>query len=232
MLMLVAVLLSQTTVVQQGRARDGGVRWPVDVTGTVACSNCSASGGGDGGTVIVNTPNVTTVGVPWDGGIAVTSLPAITGTVTAIQGTGSNLHVAVDSAPTTAVTGPLTDIQLRASAVPVSGPLTDTQLRASVVPTQDTPRQSASANNAGTCTSVAATTTVLASNASRRVFGLKAHEGNSDRVYCKLGATATTANMPFAAGSSFWMDTGAVYTGVVDCIAGSGTQTVCVFEVN
>jgi len=35
------------------------------------------------------------------------------------------------------VSGPLTDTQLRASAVPVSGPLTDTQLRASSVPTQD-----------------------------------------------------------------------------------------------
>ena len=33
-----------------------------------------------------------------------------------------------------AVTGPLTDTQLRATAVPVSGPLTDTQLRATAVP--------------------------------------------------------------------------------------------------
>jgi hypothetical protein len=33
-----------------------------------------------------------------------------------------------------AVTGPLTDAELRASAVPVSGPLTDTQLRATAVP--------------------------------------------------------------------------------------------------
>lgn len=32
------------------------------------------------------------------------------------------------------VTGPLTDSQLRATAVPVSGPLTDTELRASAVP--------------------------------------------------------------------------------------------------
>jgi len=32
------------------------------------------------------------------------------------------------------VTGPLTDTQLRATAVPVSGPLTDTQLRATAVP--------------------------------------------------------------------------------------------------
>jgi hypothetical protein len=33
------------------------------------------------------------------------------------------------------VTGPLTDTQLRATAVPVSGPLTDAQLRATAVPT-------------------------------------------------------------------------------------------------
>jgi hypothetical protein len=32
------------------------------------------------------------------------------------------------------VSGPLTDAELRASAVPVSGPLTDTQLRAAAVP--------------------------------------------------------------------------------------------------
>lgn len=37
-----------------------------------------------------------------------------------------------------AVTGPLTDAQLRSSAVPVSGPLTDAQLRASAVPVSGT----------------------------------------------------------------------------------------------
>jgi len=36
------------------------------------------------------------------------------------------------------VSGPVTDAQLRASAVPVSGPLTDTQLRASTVPVSGT----------------------------------------------------------------------------------------------
>jgi hypothetical protein len=36
--------------------------------------------------------------------------------------------------PKHVVTGPLTDTQLRATAVPVSGPLTDTQLRATAVP--------------------------------------------------------------------------------------------------
>lgn len=38
------------------------------------------------------------------------------------------------SPATQAVTGPLTDAQLRATAVPVSGPLTDAQLRATAVP--------------------------------------------------------------------------------------------------
>jgi hypothetical protein len=52
-----------------------------------------------------------------------------------IPGDATNgLWVNVKAAATTAVTGPLTDAQLRASAVPVSGPLTDAQLRASVVP--------------------------------------------------------------------------------------------------
>ena len=43
-------------------------------------------------------------------------------------------HVIVDSSASIAVTGPLTDAQLRNSAVPVSGPLTDAQLRATPVP--------------------------------------------------------------------------------------------------
>jgi hypothetical protein len=46
-------------------------------------------------------------------------------------------HVTVDNA-SLAVTGPLTDTQIRATALPVSGPLTDTQLRASAVPVSGT----------------------------------------------------------------------------------------------
>lgn len=45
---------------------------------------------------------------------------------------------------TQAVTGPLTDTQLRASAVPVSGPLTDAQLRASAVTVNDRDREALS----------------------------------------------------------------------------------------
>jgi hypothetical protein len=47
----------------------------------------------------------------------------VQGNVTAVQATGTNLHVVVDSG-TLAVTGPLTDAQLRATPVPVSGTVT------------------------------------------------------------------------------------------------------------
>lgn len=144
----------------------------------------------------------------------------------------------VDAGSPLNVQGPLTDTQLRASAVPVSQSGTWTVQpgnTANTTPwlTTDTPRTVSSANNSGTCVSVGtSSTTVLASNASRRAYGFKASEANTDRVYCKLGATATTSNMPFGAGSAWSQDTGAVYTGVVDCIAGSGTQTVCPYEFN
>lgn len=45
------------------------------------------------------------------------------GTTVVTQPTGTNLHVVVDSVPTTAVTGPLTDTQLRATSVPVTATL-------------------------------------------------------------------------------------------------------------
>lgn len=45
----------------------------------------------------------------------------------------SPVVIASDQSPV-AVSGPLTDTQLRATAVPVSGPLTDTELRATAVP--------------------------------------------------------------------------------------------------
>lgn len=99
--------------------------------------------------------------------------------------------------------------------------------------TTDTPRTVASANNTGTCTSVTtSSTTVLASNGSRRGYGFKSSEANTVNVFCKLGATATTGAVPFGPGASWSQDVGAVYTGVIDCIVASGTASVCVYEFN
>lgn len=66
------------------------------------------------------------------------------------------LPISVASVPSHAVTGPLTDAELRATAVPVSGtvtasgPLTDAQLRASAVPISVTTVPSHAVTNAGT----------------------------------------------------------------------------------
>lgn len=63
----------------------------------------------------------------------------VSGPLTDAQLRASAVPVSVSNFPATqAVSGPLTDAQLRASAVPVSGPLTDAQLRATRVPVIDT----------------------------------------------------------------------------------------------
>jgi hypothetical protein len=56
------------------------------------------------------------------------------GSVFQVISTDNAGRVNVNVNGTVTTSGPLTDTQLRASAVPVSGPLTDTQLRASAVP--------------------------------------------------------------------------------------------------
>lgn len=289
--LLVALLLAQPAPpppappVTRVIGFDGGFRVPVDATFSGSVNI------GDAGIIAVtqsgtwNITNVSgTVSLPTGaataarqdtGNASLSSIdgktPALVGGRQPVDGSGVTQPVsgpltdaqlraaAVPVSGTVTATGPLTDVQLRATAVPVSGPLTDGQLRATPVPvsgtvaatqggtwtvqpgntpntapwlTTDTPRTVASANNSGTCVSVTASTTVLASNASRRAYGFKASEANTDRVHCKLGATATTSNMPFGAGSAWSQDTGAVYTGVIDCIAASGTQSVCPYEFN
>lgn len=80
------------------------------------------------------------------GSIAVLNFPAtqpVSGTV-AVSNLPATQPVSIASMPSTPVTGPLTDAQLRANAVPVSlasvpshpvtGPLTNAELRASAIP--------------------------------------------------------------------------------------------------
>lgn len=178
------------------------------------------------------------------------TLPAVASAAAPTYVAGRQVALSTDLSGAARVVGPLTDTQLRATAVPVS--LGSTTITGTAAVTQsgtwtmqpgntanttpwlttDTPRTVASANNTGTCTSITVSTTVLASNASRRAYGFKASEDNTAKVHCKLGATATTSNTIFGAGAGWSQDTGAVYTGVIDCIAASGTQSVCVYEVN
>jgi predicted secreted protein len=89
---------------------------PLPITGTISASNPSVSttgaavptsatmvGGSDG--TNLKALKVSTTGVLSVDGSAVTQPVSISSSVTVAQPTGSNLHVTVDSAPTTAVTG-------------------------------------------------------------------------------------------------------------------------------
>jgi len=88
----------------------------------------------------------------------------------------------------------------------------------------------ATASNTGTCTSVSVSATVLASNPSRKVATIYNSLSSTDNVHVKLGSVATTSNPPIAPGQSLTISSNTVYTGVVDAVASTGTQTVCVYE--
>lgn len=90
----------------------------------------------------------------------------------------------------------------------------------------------ATANNDGSCTSGAASFTAIASNASRTWLAVWASPANTDDVYLKLGATATNADARFAPGQPLNFTSGRIYTGVIDAFPASGTQSVCVLELN
>jgi hypothetical protein len=91
--------------------------------------------------------------------------------------------------------------------------------------------RAASASNDGSCVSVTTSSTaLLASNASRKGFTLYSRETNTALVSVKFAATATTSDFPMPAGAAFNMLAGVVYTGAIDAISASGTQSVCVVE--
>lgn len=89
-----------------------------------------------------------------------------------------------------------------------------------------------SASNDGACPSGGASFTVIASNASRTWLAIWASPANTDDVYVKLGATATTSDARIAPGQTINFTSGRIYTGIVDAIPNSGTQAVCVMELN
>lgn len=95
------------------------------VTGPLTDTQLRASAVPVSGTVTANAGSGTMAvsGPVTDTQLRASAVPVSLASVPAhavTQATGSNLHVVVDTAPSTAVTGPLTDTQLRASAVPTS----------------------------------------------------------------------------------------------------------------
>jgi len=89
-----------------------------------------------------------------------------------------------------------------------------------------------SANSTGSCPSAPGVSfTVIASNASRKAVFMTASPANTDDVFIKLGATATSSNFRLSPGQAFNLTGATVYTGVIDAIPASGTQAVCVAEL-
>lgn len=89
-----------------------------------------------------------------------------------------------------------------------------------------------SANDDGTCPSGAASFTVVASNASRTWLAMWASPANTADVYIKLGTTATSSDARLAPGQPINFTSGRIYTGRIDAFPASGTQAVCVMELN
>lgn len=148
----------------------------------------------------------------------------------------------IDASGNTIVTGPITDTQIRATALPVSGPLTDAQLRATVLPVSGplTDAQirasplpvSAATSATGTITSVLGAVTsgvVLAANANRRGFTIY----NDSTSICRVAFAATASATAFTVllqPNSFY-ENNTLYTGVISGIWVSAAGSARVTEL-
>ncbi len=140
------------------------------------------------------------------------------------------------------VSGPLTDTQIRATALPVSGPLTDTQIRATALPVSGpltdtqlraTPVAVTAATSAtGTITSVAGSATsvsILSANAARKGFTVY----NDSTAIAKIAFAATASATAFTVllqPNSFY-ENNTLYTGVISAIWASAAGSARVTEL-
>lgn len=178
---------------------------PVQVTGPAGASIPVTLDGGSVTISSITVPTSVTVGntnaapVPVSDAGGVLSVDDGGGSLT-VDGPLTDGQLRATAVP---VSGPLTDTQLRATAVPVSGPLTDTQLRATAVPiadgggsiTVDGTVTAQFAARTPTTTSVASTVTstlILASNGSRKGFSIS--NISSHKLYLSFTNPATQAN--------------------------------------
>lgn len=163
-----------------------------------------------------------------DAELRATPVP-VSGTVTATpSGTQDVNIVSTIAVPVTDNGGSLTvDGTVGISgSVAVTGPLTDAQLRATPVPVSSTPTVTGTA----TVTSVSVSTTVAtlqAANAARLKLLVFNEAGT---LFVKLGSAATSADYTFrlTANTTLEIDT---YTGIVTAIKASGTSNAQVTEL-
>lgn len=196
-------------------------------SGTLAWVKATqASGGGGGDVNVLNWPASQTID---DGGLSIT-----------VDGTFWQA-----TQPVSFSWLGLTDTELRASPVPVSGTfwqatqpvsftwagLTDAELRATPVPvsgTISTTSEKASTPSQSSPSVTTASTSVLASNASR--LGATIYNEGSQVCYLKLGSTASTTSysVQLVVGAYYEVPFG--YTGAIDGITSTSTAQLRVTE--
>ncbi len=168
-------------------------------------------------------------GTTWtvsDGGgsLTVDGTVAVSGSV-AVTGTFWQATQPVSIAATVAVSGPLTDAQLRASAVPVS--LTSTTITGTVGTLETRPAAAAVTSVAGSATSV----NLLAANTARR--GAVVVNDSTAVLYVKLGETASATSYTYRLPAYATLELpDPVYTGRIDGIWASATGNARVTEVS
>ena len=114
-----------------------------------------------------------------------------------------------------------------------AGDSTNSALRVNIVAggVAATVESVATANNDGASLGLTTTSaTILASYATRKFAAICSVAANTQLVYIKLGTTATSSDFVMSPGTCLNLGTIAVYSGRVDGIAASGTQTVTFLE--
>lgn len=167
------------------------------------------------------------------------STQPVSGTVTIVQPTGTNLHVVVDASalPTGAATSALqttgnsTLATISGQLPPTLGPNASGASLSVVQATGTTFAVSQATSATGTLSSVALTTssqTLLASNASRK--GFIVYNDSLNFLYIAFAATASTAafSSKLQAGASYTSDT--LYTGIITGIASAATGSARITE--
>lgn len=167
------------------------------------------------------------------------STQPVSGTVTVVQPTGTNLHVVVDSsalpsgAATSALqtTGNSTLATISGQLPPTLGPNASGASLSVVQATGTTFSVSQSTSTTGTLSPVALSTssqTLLASNAARK--GFIVYNDSLNFLYVAFAATASTSafSAKLQAGASYTSDT--LYTGIITGISSAATGSARVTE--
>jgi len=236
----------------------------VAVTGPLTDAELRASPVPISGSITATNPSVTATGaaVPADAtfvagsdGTNAVAIKVSAAGVVSVDGSAVTQPVSI--AASVAVTGPLTDTQLRATPVPVSGTvstggLTDAELRASAVPvsaaqtgtwtvqpgntanttawlvSEEKSASSAITSVAGSASSVS----LLASNSSRK--NATFFNDSTAILYLKLGTTASTTSytVQIAASGYYELPLGRIYTGAIDGIWASANGNVRITELS